>query len=126
MAKTVQIHFEGKLVTCSHVVHSRYGVNFFNCERIANRHADLTRGTLYPAEHVAEVTNGGLYLYAFSTKVMERGAIRRTGPGGDDLVLWADGTLCFYREVHEYTWMSDDYEVVPFGTDRWLELSKGA
>ena len=38
----------------------------------------------------------------------------------DDLILWSDGTWCFGYELHdEMTHMSDDYEVIPCGSDRY-------
>lgn len=41
----------------------------------------------------------------------------------DDLVVWPDGTTCYYHELEEFSFMSDDYEVVPQGTARYLELA---
>ena len=29
-----------------------------------------------------------------------------------DICLWPDGTWCYNSEVHEFTTMSDDYEIV--------------
>lgn len=40
----------------------------------------------------------------------------------DDLIVWADGTQCFRSEVAEYSYMSDDYEVVSFGSVRYNQL----
>ena len=39
-------------------------------------------------------------------------------PSGEDLIVWPDGTKCFASELHEFTWMSDDYERIAFGTER--------
>jgi hypothetical protein len=30
----------------------------------------------------------------------------------DDLIRWPDGTVCYRGNLHEYTYMSDDYEVI--------------
>jgi len=40
----------------------------------------------------------------------------------DDLIVWPCGTQCFRSEVAEYTHMSDDYEVVSFGSVRYNQL----
>lgn len=40
----------------------------------------------------------------------------------DDIILWPDETWCFYSELWEFHWMSDDYEVISYGTDRWTEF----
>lgn len=39
-----------------------------------------------------------------------------------DLIVWPDGDQCLREDMDDYTWKSDDYEVVPFGSDRWQEL----
>lgn len=31
---------------------------------------------------------------------------------GSDVVRWPDGTWCYAEDLHEYSWMSDDYEVL--------------
>jgi hypothetical protein len=36
-----------------------------------------------------------------------------------DLIVWPDDTFCFAEELEEFSWKSDDYERIPFGTDRW-------
>lgn len=46
-------------------------------------------------------------------------------PRPDDLVVWPDGTTCFYSELAEFQWKSDDYEIVVEGTDRWALLTEG-
>lgn len=38
---------------------------------------------------------------------------------GDDLCVWADGTACYRFELSEMTWLSDDYMVIPFGTEEY-------
>lgn len=48
--------------------------------------------------------------------------IRKSKP--DDIVVWPDGTVCFYSELSEFTWKSDDYEIVAEGTDRWRLLTE--
>jgi hypothetical protein len=30
----------------------------------------------------------------------------------DDIIRWPDGSWCYRHELHEYTWMGDDYEVL--------------
>lgn len=40
----------------------------------------------------------------------------------DDLILWPDGTFCYRSDLSGYTHMSDDYEVVPFGSMRYNQL----
>lgn len=37
----------------------------------------------------------------------------------EDLVLWPDGTNCFYYELSEMGHMSDDYEVIPQDSPRY-------
>lgn len=43
--------------------------------------------------------------------------IRPASP--DDIIRWPDGTICARQELHEYGWMSDDYEVIVAGTPEW-------
>ena len=45
-------------------------------------------------------------------------------PSGDDLIVWPDGTTCYRSELSEFGHMSDDYEVIPFGTERYIALTK--
>ena len=40
----------------------------------------------------------------------------------DDICFWPDETWCFYSDILDFEYMGDDYEVIPFGTDRWDEL----
>lgn len=40
----------------------------------------------------------------------------------EDVMLWADGTWCYRSELHEMSFMSDDYEVLPLFTPRWFEV----
>ena len=42
----------------------------------------------------------------------------------EDIVVWADGTMCRHSELSGMNHMSDDYEVVPVGTPRHDELSE--
>lgn len=37
----------------------------------------------------------------------------------DDVILWPDGCWCRRSDLHEFTWKSDDYEVIP--EDEWEE-----
>ena len=36
----------------------------------------------------------------------------------EDVFLWSDGTYCLREQYHEMTWMSDDYEVLPWNSTR--------
>lgn len=38
---------------------------------------------------------------------------------GNDVVRWPDGTWCYRDDLPEYTWMSDDYEVIPHESPEW-------
>jgi len=40
----------------------------------------------------------------------------------DDVMLWADGTWCYRSELEHMTYMSDDYEVIRFGSQKWNDL----
>lgn len=40
----------------------------------------------------------------------------------EDLIVWPDGTMCYREQLEEMSHMSDDYEVVPVGSDRWDQL----
>jgi hypothetical protein len=43
--------------------------------------------------------------------------------GAEDICLWSDGTRCYGEELSEYlTFMSDDFEVLPFDTSRYWEF----
>lgn len=53
---------------------------------------------------------------------MLRSMLERKIYCADDLIVWVDGTQCFRSEVAEYTYMSDDYEVVSFGSVRYNQL----
>ena len=37
-----------------------------------------------------------------------------------DLIIWPDGTWTLRQDLHEYSYMSDDYIVYPEGCDEWL------
>lgn len=41
----------------------------------------------------------------------------------EDIFVWPDGAWCYRYELAEMTHMSDDYEVVPFGTSRHAEVT---
>lgn len=45
-----------------------------------------------------------------------------TIPDHEDLILWPDNTCCFAHELRDMTFMSDDYERIPYGTARWDEI----
>lgn len=40
----------------------------------------------------------------------------------DDACLWPDGSWCFFTDIMEYSWKGDDFEVIPAGTARWIEV----
>lgn len=41
----------------------------------------------------------------------------------EDIFLYSDGfTWCYRYELHEMKHMSDDYEVIYFGTTKWCEF----
>lgn len=37
----------------------------------------------------------------------------------EDLILWPDGTSCYRYELHEMSFKSDDFAVIPFGSDAY-------
>lgn len=42
----------------------------------------------------------------------------------DDIALWADGSWCYGDEFEEFSrHKSDDFEIVPYGCDRYWELN---
>ena len=41
---------------------------------------------------------------------------------GEDLFIWPDGTMCYREELEEMGHMSDDFEVAPVDTPRWVQL----
>lgn len=51
----------------------------------------------------------------------------KTNPSGEDLIVWPDGTIITREELlnGELSYMSDDYEVVYFGSARYEELTQG-
>lgn len=46
-------------------------------------------------------------------------------PDPEDIILWPCGTWCYREELSGYTYMSDDFEVVPFNTTRYWEIQNG-
>jgi len=41
----------------------------------------------------------------------------------EDIMLWPCDTWCYREELEGYlTFLSDDFEVVPFGSARWEEI----
>lgn len=40
----------------------------------------------------------------------------------NDLIVWSDGTFCFRYDLAEYSWMSDDYYVLPFATKAYYQF----
>lgn len=44
----------------------------------------------------------------------------------EDICLWSDYTWCYGEELSEHlTFMSDDFEVLSFGTLRYWEFLRG-
>lgn len=41
----------------------------------------------------------------------------------DDVFLWPDDSWCYRHELSEYSFKSDDYEVVYSLTPKWFELT---
>jgi hypothetical protein len=39
-------------------------------------------------------------------------------------MLWPDGTWCYRHELSEMNHMSDDYEIIAFGSSKYLELAQ--
>lgn len=69
--------------------------------------------------------NKQLLMYALG-QAQEFGAQRQaaaTDTSSEDILLWADGTSCFRHELSEMTHISDDYEVIKFGTTEHDRLS---
>lgn len=42
--------------------------------------------------------------------------------GSNDILLWSDGSWSFYCDLSEYSWMSNDYEVIPAYSARWSAI----
>lgn len=40
----------------------------------------------------------------------------------DDIVIWPNGSWCFYGELHEYPQRSPDYRIVPEGSPEWESI----
>lgn len=43
---------------------------------------------------------------------------------GQDICHWPDGSWCFYEDLSEYNWLSDDYEVLVEGSPQWELLTQ--
>ena len=43
---------------------------------------------------------------------------------GDDILLWPCGTWCYANEIAEFSFMSDDYERLSPGEDRYKQLAE--
>lgn len=41
----------------------------------------------------------------------------------EDIILWPCGTWCLAFELAEMSHMSDDFERIPFGSERWDEVA---
>lgn len=37
----------------------------------------------------------------------------------DDLIVWPDGTYCTRSDFHEMSFMSDDYEILPYLSEEY-------
>ncbi|MBT2325539.1 hypothetical protein J7E62_24705 [Variovorax paradoxus] len=44
---------------------------------------------------------------------------------GEDVCLWPDGSWCYRCDLEEYSWMSDDYEVIRRDSQRAEEIVNG-
>lgn len=44
-----------------------------------------------------------------------------TIPCSEDLIVWSDGTHCYRYELAEYTFMSDDFTIIPFDEHSHVE-----
>lgn len=42
-----------------------------------------------------------------------------------DIHLWPDGTWCYTDELEDFTWMSDDYQIIREDTPEWELISNG-
>ena len=40
-------------------------------------------------------------------------------PDSNDVIIWPDSCYCFRYELEEYSWKSDDYEVLYFDTPEY-------
>ena len=41
----------------------------------------------------------------------------------EDIFLFPDGEWCYRYELHEFMWKSDDYEILQFGSNKYMELN---
>jgi hypothetical protein len=59
-------------------------------------------------------------------KIRERTITMATTPTTtslEDVILWPCGTWCYREDLEGYfTFKSDDFEVIAFGTPRWSEI----
>lgn len=40
----------------------------------------------------------------------------------EDIFLFPDGEWCYRYELHEFLWKSDDYEIIAFQSDNYMDL----
>lgn len=40
----------------------------------------------------------------------------------EDILLWPDGSWCFYSNLDECSWMDDNFEVIPAHSSRWSAI----
>ena len=45
---------------------------------------------------------------------------------GDDLVVWPDGTTCFYSELSGFNHKSDDFQILTEGSPEWELVAQEA
>lgn len=43
---------------------------------------------------------------------------------GEDIVLWPDGTWCYFEDLEEMSFMSDDYKIIPYLSEEWSKVIK--
>lgn len=44
--------------------------------------------------------------------------------GNNDYLVWPDGTWCMAEDMEGYHFMSDDFRVIKFGTQEWMDFYK--
>ena len=41
----------------------------------------------------------------------------------DSIAMWSDGTWCYWEDMGDMNHMSDDYQLIPFGTTEYNALA---
>lgn len=42
----------------------------------------------------------------------------------DDIAVWSDGTWCYGDELYQMSFLSDDFNILVYGTEEWVEFLK--